>query len=68
MNEIKKKRYIKKGIAVVLGMITGFGYYFFIGCSTGTCAITGNPYISTIYGGIMFYLIYTVFEKKSEAN
>lgn len=68
MNEIKKKRWIKKGIATLIGMMAGFAYYWFIGCNTGTCMISGNPYISTLYGGVMFYLIYTLFEKNPERH
>jgi len=35
---------------VVIGGILGFGMYRFIGCSSGACPITSNPWISTIYG------------------
>jgi hypothetical protein len=34
----------------VLGAAGGFAYYYFIGCSSGTCPISSNPYISTAYG------------------
>ncbi len=40
----------KRGLASVLGGIAGYSYYFYIGCASGTCAITSNPYISTGYG------------------
>jgi len=33
-----------------IGMLVGFAYYYFIGCNSGTCAITSNPYISSGYG------------------
>ena len=36
-----------------LGALLGFAYYFFIGCKSGTCAITSNPYISTAYGAVI---------------
>ena len=35
------------------GALLGFAYYFFIGCRSGTCAITSNPYISTAYGALI---------------
>ena len=35
----------------VLGAVVGYTYYYFIGCRTGSCPITGNPWISTAYGG-----------------
>ncbi|MFA5806719.1 MAG: DUF6132 family protein [Melioribacteraceae bacterium] len=43
---------IKKILPVIVGAAMGFAYYYFIGCRTGTCPITGNPYISTFYGAI----------------
>jgi hypothetical protein len=38
---------------VLLGAASGFGYYKFVGCRTGTCPITSNPWISTLYGAMM---------------
>jgi len=43
-------------LTIVLPMLVcaggGFAYYHFVGCASGTCPITSNPYISTSYGGI----------------
>ncbi len=36
-----------------IGALLGFGYYYYIGCASGTCAITSNPYISTAYGAMI---------------
>ena len=44
-------------IGVVVGGGLGFAYYKFVGCSTGTCPLTSNPFISTIYGGIVGALV-----------
>jgi LytS/YehU family sensor histidine kinase len=41
-------------IGVVVGTIGGFLYYYFIGCSSGTCAITSNPINSSLMGGLVF--------------
>ena len=40
-------------LGIVLGAAGGFAYYRFVGCSSGACPITGNPYISTIYGAVI---------------
>jgi hypothetical protein len=45
-----KKLIIRFSLFSILGALGGFGYYYFIGCKTGSCPITGNPYISTFYG------------------
>jgi len=37
-------------IGVIIGGILGYGMYRFIGCSTGACPITSNPWISTVFG------------------
>ena len=43
---------IKLFLPVVLGALGGFLYYQFIGCN-GSCAITGSPVNSTLYGSLM---------------
>jgi hypothetical protein len=40
-------------LAGVLGAAGGFAYYHFVGCASGTCPITSNPYISTGYGAVL---------------
>lgn len=51
------KKYGKKHLYTILGIaigaVAGYFYWKFIGCSTGSCAITSNPINSTIYGSVM---------------
>lgn len=42
---------------VLVGAVLGFGYHRLVGCRTGACPITANPYISTVYGALMGYLV-----------
>jgi len=38
---------------VILGGIAGFIYYHFVGCASGSCAITSNPFSSVLFGSAM---------------
>jgi hypothetical protein len=38
---------------VVGGGALGFAYHKLVGCSSGACPITANPYISTLYGALI---------------
>jgi hypothetical protein len=43
----------KRGIAAIIGGAAGYAYYYYVGCASGTCPISSNPYISTVYGMVM---------------
>ena len=47
-----------------LGAIGGFAYYYFIGCASGACPISSNPYISTAYGTLIG--LFVPAQKKQE--
>jgi hypothetical protein len=47
---ISDNRWLKALLYSLIGGILGFSYYYFIGCSSNSCAITSSPYISTGYG------------------
>ncbi len=63
----KTNKIFKLAAGIFAGAVLGYGYYFFIGCRTGTCAITGSPVNSTIYGAVMG-LVLSFPAKKSENN
>ncbi len=56
-DRIKTWRFWKPIVSVVIGGFIGFLYYYFVGCTSGTCAITSSPYNSIIMGGILGLLI-----------
>jgi hypothetical protein len=47
----------KPALGVLLGALAGFLYYWFVGCSSGSCAITSNPYMSILWGAAMGFLL-----------
>ncbi len=48
---------MKLFLSVVVGALAGYGWHRFVGCRTGTCPITANPYTSTLYGAVMGLLL-----------
>ncbi len=63
-----KKALIITGIGVVIGAIAGYLYYFYVGCSSGTCAITSKPLNSSLYGAVMGGLLFNMFVKSSKKS
>ena len=66
MNFVKKHKLIF--IGVVLGSIAGYLYYYFVGCASGTCAITSKPLNSTLYGALLGGLLVETFKKENKTN
>lgn len=48
-------------LPILLGAAGGYAYYYFVGCVSGSCPITSNPWSSTAYGA----LIGAVFVRRS---
>jgi len=61
-----KKALLLTGIGIAIGAIAGYGYYFYVGCASGTCAITSKPLNSTLYGALMGGLIFNMFVKENK--
>lgn len=53
-------------IGVIAGAIAGYLYYHFVGCNSGTCAITSKPLKSTLYGALVGGLFVNIFKKENE--
>ena len=66
ITKVKQYRWLKISLFGLLGGLAGFAYYFFIGCRTGSCPISGNPYISTVYGLLIGFLF--SLDKKGKSN
>ena len=44
-------------LGAAIGSIAGFLYYYFVGCSSGHCAIASSPYMSVLWGGLLGYFM-----------
>jgi hypothetical protein len=66
----KLKKYKLTILGAILGAIGGYSYYCFVGCASGSCAITSSPINSTLYGifmgGLLFNMIESKIQKKSQ--
>lgn len=58
------QKYKSAFIGIAFGAVAGFFYWKFIGCSSGTCAITSKPLNSTLYGALMGFLVAGIFKKE----
>ncbi|MCF7886286.1 MAG: DUF6132 family protein [Candidatus Marinimicrobia bacterium] len=54
---ITSNKIIIKILTTAAGAGLGYLYYKFIGCRTGTCPITSNPWISMIWGGLIGFFL-----------
>ncbi|RQP13865.1 MAG: hypothetical protein EAS52_18685 [Parapedobacter sp.] len=60
------KRHLLTIIGVAIGATAGYLYWEFIGCSTGTCAITSKPLNSTLYGALLVGLLFSTVQKNKK--
>jgi len=64
------KNFIKSNLLLIIGipfgLISGFLYWKFVGCNSGSCAITSNPTNSTLYGGLMGGLLFSLFKRNKK--
>jgi len=51
-------------IGAIIGGIAGFIYYYKVGCASGSCPIKSNPWLMTLWGAAMGYLLVGVFTTK----
>ena len=57
---------VLSAIGLVVGAIGGYIYYIKVGCASGSCAITSNPWMSTAWGGAFGYLVFDMFNQKKK--
>lgn len=60
---LKNKLYV---VGTLVGAIAGFLYWKYVGCLTGTRAITSNPVQSTAYFAVLGALLFGLFKKEEK--
>lgn len=59
------KNFFLKHWLKIAGLATGalgrYLYYYYVGCVSGTCPITSNPYRMMIYGAVLGFLLFDMF-------
>ena len=58
---MKIMKWIRPTLFTLGGVLAGLAYYYFIGCSSGSCPITSNPLGSMLYMGLIGWLISGIF-------
>jgi hypothetical protein len=57
-----------KIIGILVGAVSGFMYWYFVGCNSGSCSITSSPINSSVYGALMGALLFSSFEKENKQS
>lgn len=64
------KSWVNKNILYIAGAfagaLAGYLYWKFVGCTSGTCAITSKPVNSTVYFAAMGALLFGMFRKEKK--
>lgn len=63
MNLSRIRKHKGSLIGIAIGAITGWAYYYFIGCNSGSCVIASNWQISIPYGAAMGFLVSGILKK-----
>lgn len=57
MMKLDKTTWLLRIAFILLGILAGYLYWRFVGCESGTCAITSKPVNSMLYGSILGFLL-----------
>lgn len=66
MSWIKRKKISL--ISTFAGAVAGYFYWEYVGCASGTCAITSVWWRSTIYGAVIGWLLGDLINDKLSKN
>lgn len=61
-------KYKAEALGAALGAMAGWAYWYFVGCSSGSCAISSSPVKSTLYGAFMGGIAGSMFKKPEKQD
>ena len=61
---MKTRKWIRPALFTLGGALAGLAYYHLIGCASGSCPITSNPFGSMLYMGLIGWLISGIFSRE----
>ena len=61
--KVSLKNWLIPLLFTVGGALVGLAYYYFVGCTTGSCAITSSPVNTMVYMGVVGFLLSRLFGK-----
>lgn len=61
-------KWLRPGLFALGGALSGLGYYFLVGCASGSCPITSTPIRSMVYMGFIGWLLSGVFGKECDGG
>ena len=61
--KIPLRKWLRPILFTISGVIAGLAYYYFVGCESGSCPLTSNPWITMGYMGLIGWLLSGVFAK-----
>lgn len=61
-------KYKAELIGAGLGAAAGWCYWYFVGCASGSCAITSSPVNSSLYGAFMGAVLGGMVKKTDETD
>jgi hypothetical protein len=62
------RTYLKPALGALLGAVIGYAYYYFVGCKSGSCAISSNPVNSAAYFAVVGLIFFWDFPKSKDAK
>jgi len=62
------KKWIRPALFTIVGACAGLGYYYLVGCSTGSCPITSHPVRAMMYMGLIGWLLSGALGKECDGG